>query len=171
MYRTAKILIAASALALVAACSTATPYAPTSEAGGYGFSEQRIESNRYRVTFRGNSLTSREQVENYLLYRAAELTLQNGYDYFTMVKDDTEKSTSYRNIGGPDVNYYGYGRPFPYYGYGWGWGPSEFDLRETSRYTAIAYILMGRGPKPADPASYNASEVQANLRSTIVTEQ
>ena len=45
---------------------------------GYGFSEQRIEDDRYRITFRGNSSTSRETVENSLLYRAAELTVQTG---------------------------------------------------------------------------------------------
>ncbi|GGD14330.1 CC0125/CC1285 family lipoprotein [Aquisalinus flavus] len=168
MKKTLSTLLALGSLAVLGACASSTPYGPTAEGNGYGFSEQQIESNRYRVTFRGNSLTSREQVENYLLYRAAELTLMNGYDYFTMVKDDTEKSTSYRSIGGPDYAYYGRGRPFPYYGYGFGWGPSDFDVRETTRYSAIAYILLGKGTKPNDPASYNAAEVQQNLRPTVV---
>lgn len=167
------ILKSAAIMAVIvglSACASSTPYGPTTTSNGYGFSEQRIESNRYRVTFRGNSLTSREQVENYLLYRAAELTLQDGYDYFTMVKDDTEKSTSYRNVGAPNYLYYGRGRPFPYYGYGFGWGPDEFDVRETTRYTAIAYILMGKGPKPNDPASYSAADVQANLRPAVFSQ-
>jgi hypothetical protein len=41
-----------------------------------GYSDQQIESNRFRVSFAGNSLTARETVERYLLYRAAELTVQ-----------------------------------------------------------------------------------------------
>jgi len=67
------LLVAASALTL-AACATATPYQPASEPGGYdGFSQQMIENDRARITFGGNSLTNRETVENYLLYRAAEI--------------------------------------------------------------------------------------------------
>jgi len=62
------LLIAASALTLVA-CATATPYQPASKPGGYdGFSQQMIENDRARITFGGNSLTKRETVENYLLY-------------------------------------------------------------------------------------------------------
>ena len=68
-------LIVAAVLSLVA-CATATPYQPIGAGGASGgFSEQRIEANRYRVTFAGNSLTSRERVENYLLFRAAELPI------------------------------------------------------------------------------------------------
>src|SRR3546814_2874529 len=65
---------------MLAGCASPTPYQP---ATGYGFnrtgfSEQRTESNRYMVSFSGNSLTSRETVERYLLFRAAELTVQQG---------------------------------------------------------------------------------------------
>ncbi len=48
----------------------------------FGYSEERLDQNKFRVTFRGNSLTPRETVEDYLLYRAAELTLQNGFTHF-----------------------------------------------------------------------------------------
>lgn len=162
--------IALFGLASLGACATSTPYAPSAEAGGYGFSEQQIENDRFRVTFRGNSLTSREQVENFLLYRAAELTLGNGYDYFQMVRNDTDRTTNYRSTGGPDLMYYGRGRAFPYYGYGWGWGPSsDFDVREVNRYTAIAYIVMGNGQKPDDPSAYDARQVESNLRTFVQT--
>ena len=62
-----------AALAL-AACATATPYQPLRGSGG-GFTEQRLQPDRYRVAFVGNDYTSRQRVENYLLYRAAELTV------------------------------------------------------------------------------------------------
>ena len=158
-----------AALMLVA-CASETPYGPRQEGSGYGFSEQPIESNRYRITFRGNSLTSRETVENYLLYRAAELTLQKGYDYFVVVEDDTERTTTYRATGYRDpFFYYGRGRPFPYYGYGYRFGPgfNDVDIRESRRYTAIAYILMYKGQKPNDRAAYDAQSVQDNLRGFI----
>lgn len=61
-------------LAGVTACTTATPYQPATlnhpAAGGY--SDQQIEANRSRVTFAGNSMTSRQTVETFLLYRAAQ---------------------------------------------------------------------------------------------------
>lgn len=165
--------VALAGMLLLGACaSSETPYAPRQEGSGYGFSEQSIESNRYRVTFRGNSQTSRETVENYLLYRAAELTLQKGYDYFVVVEDDTEKTTTYRgtSVGRDPFSYYGRGRAFPYYGSGYrfGGGYDDFSIRESRRYTAIAYILMYKGQKSTDRAAYGAQSVQDNLRSFIL---
>ena len=59
----------------LAACATPTTYQPNipgqKAAGGY--SEQRVEENRFRINFQGNTLTSRESVEGYLLFRAAEV--------------------------------------------------------------------------------------------------
>ncbi len=164
------VFVLASSALILSACATQTPYAARSSDDSYGFSEQRIESNRYRVTFRGNSLTSRETVEDYLLYRAAELTLKNGYDYFTVVEDDTEKTTRYRSSGFAGPIYYGRGRRFPYYGYGYDWGPSRYDyeLRESNRYTAIAYIVMVKGQKPNKATAYNAREVVDNLGGNII---
>src|SRR5688572_16406254 len=96
MSRTLATWLAPALCALVlAACATPTPYQPNvqgqSTSGGY--SDARIEENRFRVTFSGNSLTSRETVETYLLYRAAELTLSSGYDYFIIADRQTDRST------------------------------------------------------------------------------
>ena len=67
----------------LSACSTATPFQPATKASsGYGYSEQRIETDRWRVNFSGNADTSRQTVETYMLYRAAQLTLNSGYDWF-----------------------------------------------------------------------------------------
>ena len=168
-----KLSMVVAATALLAACATETPYGPRADGGGYGYSEQSIESNRYRVTFRGNSSTSRETVENYLLYRAAELTLQRGYDYFVVVEDDTEKTTRYSGTSSPPPFYYGRGRAFPYYGYGYNWGPGfyDVDIRESNRYTAIAYILMYKGKKPNKASAYDASAVVENLRRFVLRPQ
>ena len=54
---------------VLAACAKPTPYKPADN--GTGYTEQKLEANRYRVTFSGNSVTDRETVDNYLLYRAA----------------------------------------------------------------------------------------------------
>jgi hypothetical protein len=170
----------------LAACATPTPYQPNvrGQATSGGFSEVRLESNRFRVTFTGNSLTSRETVEGYLLYRAAELTVQNGFDWFTVVERDTDKKS--RTYVEPDPLYhpwyggYGFWRPYwRYYGAGFGWRTwdpfwgdpfwaDRVDVRTIDRFEATAEIVMHKGAKPADdPQAFDARAVMDNLRPRI----
>ena len=51
-------------------------------AGRFRLQRAATEENRYRVSFAGNSATSLQTVDDYLLYRAAELTVQTGHDWF-----------------------------------------------------------------------------------------
>ncbi len=178
MFRTTMI---GGALLVLAACATATPYAPASSSGGYGFSEQRIERDRFRITFRGNSSTSREIVENSLLYRAAELTVQQGFDHFIVEERDTEARTTFSTTTSPAFyGRYGFGHPFyrpyyafPYYAYGWGWGvPYDSYTREITRYSAIAFVTMHEGAKPGDnPRAFDAREVLANLGPVVLGDE
>ena len=171
-----RLLLAPVAAALaVAACTTATPYQPLRSSGG--FAEQRIEQNRYRVSFTGNEYTSRQRVENYLLFRAAELTLANGFDSFTIVRSATERDVDIRTSPGWG-SYSPYWRPYwRYYGRPYGWrtwdpwygGPywaDSVDIDTVTSYEATAEIVMSRGPG-AGPHSFNARQVIANLRPTI----
>jgi hypothetical protein len=175
--RRRSLLAPIAAALVVTACATATPYQPLGTRGASGgFAEQRIEANRYRVTFVGNDYTSRARVENYLLFRAAELTVANGYDTFTVVQRDTDKDVDIRSYGSP--GFYPGWRPYwRYYGrpYGWRyWDPwygdpfwaDRIDVRTVTRYEATAEIVMSRGPA-ASPQSFNARQVIANLRPTI----
>ena len=181
--RTAAIAASLALTALVSACATATPYQPNipGQAVSGGFSEQRLESNRFRVTFAGNSLTSRDTVEAYLLYRAAELTVQQGFDWFTIVERDVERDRRtyverdpfYRPWYGPS---YGYWRPYwRYYGGGFGWRTwdpywgdpfwaDRLDVRTVEKFEATAEIVMRKGPKPADDArAFDARGVMENI--------
>src|SRR5258707_5288832 len=107
-----KITAAIAAIGLVvglSACETATPYQPlrTGAQVSGGFTDQRLDQNHFRVTFQGNTLTSRETVESYLLYRAAEVTVSQGYDWFEAVERHTERNRQ-TYIDSPYV-------PGPYY--------------------------------------------------------
>lgn len=157
------------ALLAVAGCASPTPYKAMD--GRFGYSERKIEQNTYRVVFNGNEMTSRETVEDYLLYRAAELTLQQGYDHFEVVAAETDATRGY--YSSPTT--FGYYRPrfsrFPYYAYGYPWafntlGP-EVSIRETRRFMAEAYIVMGEGTGPESSRVFDASEVQVNLAPVI----
>ena len=170
-----------AAVLILSACTTATPYQPRvrgSQVSG-GYSEQPIEENRYRVTFAGNSLTSRERVENYLLFRSAELTKQAGYACFTMVTRATDPHTrttgSYRPFGPGPWGYWGPSWRYRHRGYWnswdpWGYDPfwgESLDIQTVTNYEASAEILMARGRCPDNPASFNADEVMRNLGPTI----
>lgn len=167
------------------ACATATPYQPNipGQQTSGGFTESRIEDDRFRVNFAGNSLTSRDTVERYLLYRAAELTVGQGYDWFALVERDTDKKTRIYSTGGGyygGYGPYGYWRPYwraygPAWG-GWGgwggWDPywgNGWDTRTIEKYEASAEIVLRKGPKPADdPKAFDAREVMTNLGPTIL---
>ena len=161
-------LIAAAAvtatLGLAACESGPTPYQPGGN-GERGFSESRIENDRWRISFKGNSLTGRETVETYMLYRAAELTLQNGYDHFTIVNRDTERDRDIRSSGGYMGTRLSYMYYVPRYGWVGAWEPywTPERYREVTRYEAYAEILMGRGAKGDNPNSFDARQVSQNL--------
>lgn len=170
-----KFLISAVVVATLTACATGPIYHPASKPGGEGFTEQQIQDNRFRVTFNGNASTARETVEDYLLYRAAELTVAKGYDYFIIAEKDTEAKKTVRTVRRPAY----YGRyahflgesyySFPYYAYGFDWTyPYEEDIQEYNRYSASAYIDMHRGVRPINnPRAFNAQSVLKNLEALI----
>lgn len=161
-------IMALGLAATLAACATVTPYQPARDGEG-GYTEQRIENNRYRIRFIGNSSTPRETVENYMLYRAAELTLDAGYDYFVLSSNDVEARTRYSQ----SISAYG--------GPGWGWGGRWGGWRPYNSvgfgvssampitdYNAQAILLMFKGQKPeANPDAYDARAVRDSLRPSI----
>jgi hypothetical protein len=164
------ILTAAAIAALggaLSACETATPYQPLREgaqASVGGYAESRIEDNRWRVTFKGNDETARGVVETYMLYRAAELTLAQGYDWFEAAQRHTDTHTSgYGSVWGP--------------GWGWrrwgSWGGTFWDedvaFDTEQRYDASVEIVLHHGAKPGDDAhAFDARQVVANLGPKIV---
>ena len=167
-------------------CTTATPYQP--EVSGHqiagGYSEALVGEARYRVNFSGNSLTSRDRVEGYLLYRAAELTVRDGYDWFLIIDRLTERDV--QTYVHPDPLYdpyygrfYHYWRPHWRYYQGGAWndwhpewgGPFWADrpeMQSVERFEAHAEIVMRRGPVPAgEERAFDARQVMARLGPSI----
>lgn len=156
---------ALGAIGLLAACAAPTPYQPADD--GFGYFEQQIEDNRYRVSFAGNSVTPRDTVQNYLLYRAAEITVQSGHDYFKLVDQNVERSTRY------------FGTVDPFFGVGHSRfdddfhdrrfiGSSTLNARPIDEYTAFADILVFEGEKPeGDVTAYDARDVLRRLEPII----
>ena len=169
MPRLFRTFVLIALVAGLAACVTPTPYQPAPP-DGFGYSEVRLDQNKFRVTFRGNSLTKRETVEDYLLYRAAELTLQNGFSHFLVVGRDTEAKTSYRYW----IDSYG-GRGWFYHGFpGWHrrwhrpWG-GAYDVQPVTTYTATAEIILVKGAvQDGEARAFDAQQVLAAVGPRVV---
>ena len=150
------------ALGLLAACTTPTPYGPAAGTR-YGYREQPIEANRYMVTFEGNAATSAEEIENAALRRAADLTLQQGHDWFEVVGRGAEIEP--RRSGGSGVSI-GVGGVSGSRGSSVGTSVGlSLPLGGTASGggSASLEILMGSGEPPAGPEVYDAREVSRNL--------
>ncbi len=146
---------------LIAACATAGPaeYGPA-DAKGFGYTEQRIESDRYRIAYQGSGGMPPEMVEDYALRRAAELALANGYDWFRV----TGRSIDREERGGVSV---GTGFGTSSYGrrssVGVGVGADLGKVGAQEFFIARMDVLFGAGEAPDEGDAYDARSVLNNL--------
>ena len=154
------LLLAASALAL-SACASLAPYGAQSSPGGQGYSEQRIESDRFRVTY--NGVGAPAPVADLALRRAAELTLSQGYDWFEVTRSWTDgrldSAGDFRpsvGVGYGSSRYSGRRGSFSTSGVGVGVG---LNFSGPSPTSTTLEVRMGRGEKPDRPDIYDARGV------------
>ena len=146
----------------LAACTTPTVYAPLATPAGSGFSQTKIESDRWRVTFRGGSDAGRERVADLTLLRAAQLTLEQGYDWFRVTERYGQASpprgpTLSVGAGGGDYGWRG--------GSSFGVGVGGIPLGGGPQLAETLEIVMAKGPAPkGDPAVYDAKSVASSIR-------
>ena len=92
----------------------ATPYQKSGLGGG--FIETQLSQNVWKINFNGNQFTKMRRATDFCLLRGAELALENGYKYFTVLNENShiESSTvttqpmQFRNKDG-SVSYMGGG--------------------------------------------------------------
>lgn len=140
------ICIALAALILVS-CATPTLYAPMD--GEFGYADELTGPAKAKVTFYGNPHTPRDTVETYLLYRAAELTIENGYAVFAVRGAQTEAVTEYRANGDGICESLFYHRGFAYSAFGFPWSVQAADPA-AQRFEASAHVVFMNG-EPAHP--------------------
>ena len=153
-------------LALAACAAPPTPYQPRVD--GLGYAEQQLDSRTWRVEFVGNTVTPRETVDNYLLYRAAEIMLFGGYDTFVILEKDIERNVDYRGYGGYGPSFGAsvfHSRRFGY-GLGGSYGPEGYYARVSYAGYVTVRTHQG-GPVPAGAVVYNARELVQQLGPTI----
>lgn len=147
------LAVAVSAFALTACASTYAPrYQQARGEGDTGYYDTRIDQNRYRVQYR---LTSGDAqlAQDWVFRRAAELTLDNRYDWFQVLSRSRDlgdntfqryESTRY-NYDDRSAN----DRP-PYGDYG--------------DQVAVIEIVMGENPPPWASSVYDARRVLNEAR-------
>ena len=171
METTMKTLIAAglSVLTLAACSSSPTPQA-ASNAWSEGYTQRALSANRYLVEYRMDG-SDYQRAYDLALWRAAQLTLEHGYDMFEVVSRDsatdpgarasasfmTQQGVSYRRSCGL-VSCTTTATPTLSTGFHAG-----NDGRRPSRVVSLE-IIMGSGPDFNSPNRYLASEVIASLR-------
>lgn len=162
-------LLAITALLLAGACASTSPYREATSASASGYSEQVVETDRYRVQYRMAGRDARA-AQDYALLRAAELTLEKGYSTFEIVSRDAETSTEEATFPEPGVR--------PDYVVSRRCGllsctstahplPPTFEPETTRTQKEVVVVLEVRlSNKDASVSSslYNASQVVANLR-------
>jgi len=136
--KVARLVRAGLVAMLIPLAGCATAYQHEKITGGYtNFS---LAETTHRVRFKGNNYTSRDKVEQFLLYRCAELTDQLGYDHFIVLSEDTlDISDPFAKAGLFPRNYY-----------------------------ATALIQVFRDPDHA--AAYNAKDVMRRLQAQYPNE-
>ncbi len=164
-----QLMCAAMLITLAACASTPPAYGPAASAGAVGYSERQIESNRYFVTYRAPQGADASLLQDYALLRAADLTLQNGSDWFWVDRRSLDEEAALAR--GPSIGV----------GVGAGsWGGRSggsvgvgvnIPIGGASRQRASAATLeirLGEGPKPDDPNAYDARSTSTNLRARIM---
>jgi len=148
-----RALLALALTALAAACAT-PDYRAAPRPGAVGYTDTRLEADRFRVAYRGPSGAGPAEAAQLALRRAAELTLESGAEWFVVdreSRDPAQPSTPGRvsvGVGG------GSGR----FGGGVGGGVG-LDLSPRPGAQVDLLIRVGRGPRPA--GAYEAATVLA----------
>jgi hypothetical protein len=148
----------------VSACAPEQPYfGPKDADHSTGYTDEKLDQNRYRVTYSGSSLTNRETVEDFLLLRAAQVTQQAGSSFFMFDMRDTKAHTTYLSDfpgwgGGPRFGWYWHN--WPYDGF-----DDEVESRPITRFQAYAEIVLLTDAQAAkEPRAINAQSIIERLR-------
>jgi hypothetical protein len=136
--------------------SCATTYQPYSTTGGY--SETKLNERVYDVIFAGNGYTSSEDVKNFALYRCAELTVKNGFDYFKFISRSTNATVM--NVQTTQT----YGNVFPNYygGYSYSANSNTYNIPITAHSSSVTIIMLKEPEK--DIESIDAREILNTIK-------
>ncbi len=148
-------ILGVAALAM-AGCATGyePTYGPASSQYDSGYTDYRLDDNRYRIEYRVENGDTR-LAQDWALRRAAEITRDQRYDWFQILNrnstfrdDDFQRYEPYRSY-----NDRYYERP-RYYD----------DTRYNDDAMVVIEVVMGNNPPPRSASVYDAREVLTYTR-------
>lgn len=152
-------------------CASTSEYQRASGAGDYGYTDTKLEDDRYRIAYRlrGKNIG---KAQDYALLRAAELTMAAGRGWFRVVDRDSEVDEGDdRGLTGVrterrvtrDCGLLGCRTTSsPSYGV-----ESTVGRIDRDATVVVVEILLGKGKKPSDAATYDAAQLAGNIRSRM----
>lgn len=146
--------VAAIALAL-SACATGyrgPVYEPARSVNDEGYSEVRIDDNYYRVQFR-TDYNEPGLAQEWAMRRAAELTLQNRYDWFQVLR----RSRAYSDDTFRRYNDYRLDNQYGDY-------PDYYERGAYDDRVAVIEVVMGNAPPPRGDSIYDARRLLDSMR-------
>ena len=159
------IIILFSLIGLLSACSSSPEYRAAKN-NGYGYQESVLNQDKIRVHFKTRSDNKLKAID-YTFLRAAELTVQQNYDWFIVTSRDVlvdgknQPSSSVHTGFGTrrDCGFYGCSsQPSTHLGIGINLGDKGQEIE------SILEIKLGKGIRPENQESYEAREIIKNMR-------
>ena len=168
------ILTAATALALTACATGPSAYGP-SDGRSLGFENTQIEKDRFRIAYTGRT---EAEARDYVLLRAAEIALNEGYTHFKVLGGNTSSNGGSSPVSSRIGIGIGSG------GYGWGrrgrgtrtnvnLGIGINDVARAlqgSKVTESIEVVLKRSGGGDDPSVYNAQSVTESIRPEVFAE-
>lgn len=165
------LLVTTAALLTLTACASSSNYQEARSEQSDGYSEQVIEANRYRIQYRLDE-DHVGKAQDYAMLRAAELTMENGFETFEVVgrssdvSSETETSpnieTTYNRTITRDCGLLGCATSSsPAFG-----TEIRSGTTRTDQETVVTLeIVLSDDDASMRSSHYDASEVAANVRS------
>lgn len=145
--------------AAIAMIGCSTQYQPEGFTGG--FNDTQLSKDVFRISFTGNGYTSSDKVGDFVLLRAAELSMKNGYRYFAVIdgKETAAHSsyttpTTYQTYG--HVN--NYGDTMSYSGTTYARGGQTFDATRHKNTIIIKCLVDDK------QGGYSAEFISKNIK-------
>ena len=164
-----------SCFLLLVSCAApqATLYQKSSADNEFGYTQTKLTDTQYRIEFSGNRFTEESRIKDYAMLRAAELTNEKGYDWFTILASETDRETKTR----PEMFVSGSVRDQVIHKCGL-LGCSSYITSDYSGARIETYkvdgkvstslqISMGSGEATDPSSAFNAKELATNMRQNI----
>lgn len=162
-------------LLLLVGCAAPQPtlYQESSAKNDFGYTETKLTDTQYRIEFSGNRFTEESQINDYAMLRAAELTIQKGYDWFTILASKTDQESKTRPqmaissaSGNKVVRKCGLLGCSSYATADYsGFGIETHEVK--GKISTSLQIAMGSGEALNPDSAFNAKELANNIRNNI----